>query len=90
MWLAVFSCPQRGARNRKGGRCPHGGGSAEAYSAQGSMGDINELLAYVTRGIFSTAGLDVITPFIAFSASSISSEQRQELLERYRQQLLAL
>ena len=54
------------------------------------MGDINELLAYVTRGIFSTAGLDVITPFIAFSASSISSEQRQELLERYRQQLLAL
>ncbi|MGA3198334.1 MAG: NAD(P)H-dependent oxidoreductase [Halobacteriota archaeon] len=66
------------------------GGSAAAYSAHGPIGDINELLAYVTRGIFRTAGLNVIPPFIAFGASSISSEQRHELLHRYRRQLLAL
>jgi NAD(P)H dehydrogenase (quinone) len=66
------------------------GGSAAAYSADGPIGDINELLTYVTRGIFGTAGLDVLPPFIAFGAASISSEQRRELLQRYVQQLLAL
>ncbi|MGZ4947040.1 MAG: NAD(P)H-dependent oxidoreductase [Halobacteriota archaeon] len=66
------------------------GGSAAAYSAHGPIGDIHELLTYITRGIFGTAGLEVVPPFIAFGAPSISFEQRRELLQRYRQHLLAL
>lgn len=66
------------------------GGSAAAYSAHGPIGDVRVLLAYVTRGIFGTVGLDVLPPFIAFGVASISSEQRHELLQRYRKRLLAL
>ena len=66
------------------------GGSAATYSAHGPVGDVNVLLAYITRGIFGTVGLDVIPPFIAFGAPSLSSEQRHEVLQRYRQRLLAL
>ncbi len=66
------------------------GRSAAGYSANGPIGGINELLTYITRGIFDIAGLDVIPPFIAFGVPTISFEERRELLQQYRQQLLAL
>ncbi len=66
------------------------GRSAADYSANGPIGDINELLAYVTRGIFDAAGLDVMPSFIAFGVHSISFEARCELLQRYRRHLLTV
>jgi putative NADPH-quinone reductase len=40
--------------------------------------------------MFRTAGVEVLPPFVAYGVPSLSSDEREEQLQRYRDRLLSL
>jgi NAD(P)H dehydrogenase (quinone) len=65
------------------------GGGAAMYAPDGPAGDINVLLTFA-RNMFRTAGIEVLPPFVAYGARSLSSDEREVELQRYRERLLSL
>lgn len=60
------------------------------YTAQGKNGDIGELLLHINRGMLHYLGLEVLPPFIAYSAARVTPERRAQYLLDFRDRLLAL
>ena len=59
------------------------------YIPEGPAGDINVLLTFV-RGIFAMAGIEFLPPFIAYGVPTLTSDEREALLEGYRERLPSL
>jgi putative NADPH-quinone reductase len=59
------------------------------YAPEGPARDINVLLTFA-RNMFRTAGVEVLPPFVAYGVPSLSSDEREEQLQRYRDRLLSL
>jgi NAD(P)H dehydrogenase (quinone) len=66
------------------------GGPAAAYGVDGKNGSIQELLRHVQYGMLHFIGMDVLPPFIAYSASRVTPEQRKAYLAEYRDRLLSI
>ncbi|HLH00755.1 MAG TPA: NAD(P)H-dependent oxidoreductase [Bryobacteraceae bacterium] len=66
------------------------GGPPASYVPGGPNGDIDELLRHIQYGMFHFVGMDVLPPFIAYSAARVNSEQRAQYLNAYRERLLCL
>ncbi|HYA32993.1 MAG TPA: NAD(P)H-dependent oxidoreductase [Candidatus Bathyarchaeia archaeon] len=65
-------------------------GSGEAmYAPEGPAQDINVLLTFA-RGMFRTAGIEFLEPFIAFGVPGLTSDERAQALQRYRERLQSL
>ena len=65
------------------------GGRAALYAPEGPAGDINVLLTFA-RNIFQMAGIEVLPSFIAYGVHALSGDEREELLQRYRDRLKSL
>jgi putative NADPH-quinone reductase len=59
------------------------------YTPEGPAGDIDVLLTFA-RGMFRTAGVEFLPPFIAYGVPGLTSDEREGLLQRYRDQLTSL
>jgi len=66
------------------------GGPPATYVPGGANGDIDELLRHIQYGMFHFVGMEVLPPFIAYSAARVNDEQRAAYLEAYRARLLCL
>jgi len=66
------------------------GGPPAAYGAHGKNGDLHEILRHVQYGMLHYVGMDVLPPFIAYSAARVTTEQRAAYLAAYRERLLTL
>lgn len=66
------------------------GGPASGYVPGGRNGSIDELLRHVQYGMLHFVGMDVLPPFIAYSAARVAPEQREAYLAAYRERLVAL
>ncbi len=66
------------------------GAPPPTYTAQGKNGDINQLLLHINRGMLYFLGLQVLPPFIAYSAARVTPEQRTAYLDAFRERLLTL
>lgn len=66
------------------------GGPAATYGVDGKNGSIHELLRHVQYGMLHFIGMDVLPPFIAYSASRVTPEQRKAYLAEYRDRLLSI
>ncbi len=66
------------------------GGPPPTYTAQGKNGDIHQLLLHINRGMLYFLGLQVLPPFIAYSAARVPPEQRAQYLDAFRERLLTL
>jgi len=66
------------------------GGPPGTYVPGGANGDIDELLRHIQYGMLHFVGIDVLPPFIAYSAARVDAEQRAAYLEAYRARLLSL
>ena len=66
------------------------GGPPVTYGAKGKNGDIDQILLHVNRGMLHFLGLQVLPPFIAYSAARVTPEQRAQYLEAYRERLLTI
>ncbi len=63
------------------------GASQAMFSPRGMHGDIEQILFPIHHGMLAFVGFDVLPPFIAWSASHGSDEERHEVLNRYEEQL---
>lgn len=66
------------------------GGPASTYGPAGKNGSLDELLRHVQYGMLHFIGMDVLPPFIAYSAARVPGEQRNAYSAEYRERLLAL
>ncbi len=67
------------------------GGGPSIFAPDGLSGDIHRQILYpIQHGMLYFVGMDVLPPFIAWSAARVGEEKRQEYLEEYRQRLLTL
>ena len=66
------------------------GGPPASYVPGGANGDIEQLLRHIQYGMFHFVGMDVLPPFIAYSAARVTPEQRAEYLNAYRARLVSL
>ncbi len=66
------------------------GGPPSTYGPTGKNGDIYELLRHVQYGMLHYIGMDVLPPFIAYSAARVTPEQRASYLAAYRDRLLTI
>jgi NAD(P)H dehydrogenase (quinone) len=66
------------------------GAPASSFRADGINLAIEDLLLPIHHGFLQFVGMDVLSPFVAYSAAYISDEERQQLLAAYRQKLLAI
>ena len=66
------------------------GGPSATYGPEGKNGRIEELIRHIQYGMLHFIGMDVLPPFIAYSASRVAAEQRQAYLEAYRERLVAI
>jgi NAD(P)H dehydrogenase (quinone) len=65
------------------------GGGAAMYAPEGPAGDINVVLTFASN-MFRTAGMEVLPPFVAYGVHSLSSDEREAQLQRYRDRLKSL
>ena len=66
-------------------------GAPEAtYLPGGRNADIRELILHIQRGMLYFLGMEVLAPFIAYSASRCAPEQREAYLEAYRARLVGV
>jgi NAD(P)H dehydrogenase (quinone) len=65
------------------------GGRAAMYAPEGPAGDINVLLTFA-RNMFRMAGIEFLPPFVAYGVASLSSDEREVQLQRYRDRLQSL
>ena len=63
------------------------GGPLTSYGT-GKNGNLDDLLRHVQYGMLHYIGMDVLPPFIAYSAARVTPEQRTVYLEAYRERLL--
>jgi NAD(P)H dehydrogenase (quinone) len=63
------------------------GGPANLYSLRGVNGDIDMVLFPIQHGMLYFVGFDVLPPFVAWSATRSTPEQRQEYLLAYADRL---
>ena len=66
------------------------GGPPATYGPNGKNGDLDGLLRHVQYGMLHYIGMDVLPPFIAYSAARVTPEQRSAYLAGYRERLLTL
>jgi NAD(P)H dehydrogenase (quinone) len=66
------------------------GGPQPIYGPQGINGDMEQILFPIQHGILYFCGFEVLPPFLAWSPARLDEPARQEVLEQYRQRLLAL
>jgi len=66
------------------------GGPPATYGPTGKNGDLYQLLRHVQYGMLHFLGLDVLPPFVAYSAARVPPEQRAAYLAAYRERLLTL
>lgn len=66
------------------------GGGPGTFAADGLSGHIDALLFPVQHGMLYYVGMDVLPPFIAWSASWAPAATKQSYLDEYRQRLLSL
>jgi len=66
------------------------GAPAVAYTPQGKNGNMHDVLLHINRGMLYFIGLQVLPPFIAYSAARVTPENRAEYLLAFRERLLAL
>lgn len=66
------------------------GGPPASYLPGRANGDIDELLRHIQYGMFHFVGMDVLPPFIAYSAARVDEAQRADYLDAYRARLLSL
>lgn len=66
------------------------GGPPGSYTAGGRNGDIHQLLLHVNRGMLHFLGMEVLPPFIAYSAARVTPEERAQYLSAFRDRLLTL
>jgi NAD(P)H dehydrogenase (quinone) len=66
------------------------GGPETMYSARGLQGAIRANLHPINNGILHFVGMDVLPPFIAWSAARVGPDVRKRYLAEYRERLLAL
>ena len=66
------------------------GGPAATYGETGKNGSLEGLLRHVQYGMLHFIGMDVLPPFIAYSASRVAPEQREAYLAEYRKRLLSV
>ena len=60
------------------------------YAPNGLAGDIEILLHPIQYGILRLVGYDVLPPHVAYAADSTTDDERQAMLEAYRDRLLKL
>ena len=65
------------------------GAAAAMYAPDGPAEDIDVLLTFA-RSMFNMAGIDVLPPFVAYGIPTLSSDEREELLQQYRERLMSL
>jgi len=75
-------------RGKKGMLAFTTGGPPASYVPNGANGDIDQLLRHINYGMFDFIGIQVLPPFIAYSAARVTDEQRSAYLTAYRQHLL--
>ena len=63
------------------------GGPPTIYSPRGLNGDIDALLFPIQHGMLYFVGFDLLPPFVAWSAASVSQEQREGYLNDYAARL---
>ena len=66
------------------------GGGVGAYSGAGAYGPLAPILHPIHHGILGFVGFTVIEPFVVFAPSRMSQDERQGVLERYRERVLNL
>ena len=66
------------------------GGPPDVYSEIGIYGPIPPILFPINHGILNFVGFTVIEPFVVYSPSRISLEERAAYLASYRERLLSL
>jgi NAD(P)H dehydrogenase (quinone) len=70
--------------------CAFTTGSKEAmYTPEGPAGDIHVLLTFA-RGMFTMAGVEFLPPFVAFGVPELTIDERETLLQQYRERLSSL
>lgn len=65
------------------------GGREANYTAEAPAGDINSLLMFA-RVSFGTAGIEFLSPFVAYGVPTLTNDEREALLKLYREHLLSL
>ena len=66
------------------------GGPETTYGPHGKNGSLDELLKHVQYGMLYFVGMDVLPPFVAYSAARVPQEVRAQYLAQFKQRLLAL
>lgn len=63
-------------------------GPSSMYSPIGLHSDMHQILYPINHGTLYYVGLEVLPPYIAWSAAHVGQEKREEYLEEYRVRLL--
>lgn len=66
------------------------GGPQTMYSKLGLNGHLDTILYPINHGILRFVGFDVLPPFVVWSATRITPQERQTYLDAYKQRLLSL
>jgi NAD(P)H dehydrogenase (quinone) len=66
------------------------GGGEGAYSEVGAYGPLAPILQPIHHGILGFVGFTVIEPFVVFAPSRMTQDERQTVLERYRERVVNL
>lgn len=66
------------------------GGPAPSYAPGGRNGSMMSLLYPIHHGMFWFAGMEVLPPFVAYSAAHVGDEARAAMLEDLRARLRAI
>jgi NAD(P)H dehydrogenase (quinone) len=74
-------------RDKRGMLALTTGGPASAYAEDGLQGSIETILFPIHHGVLQFVGLQVLPPFVAYSAESASEEGRERVLAAYAKRL---
>ncbi len=66
------------------------GGAAPIYAADGYNGDISVILKPIHRGMLNFVGFDVLRPQLSFGPARATDEEREAMLEAWRQRVAGL
>lgn len=59
------------------------GGPQQSYGKTGKNGELDTILFHIHHGMFWFVGMDVLSPFIAWSPARASDEERKKYLDDY-------
>lgn len=63
------------------------GSPEDSYGENQRHGKIEHMLFHIHHGMFRFTGMEVLQPFIAFSPSRVTGEERKKYLENYSERL---